>query len=233
MSRTAVLGDIHGDFERMLELVGAIPNEVPLVLVGDYFDRWPQAMEVVRWAMQRPNLTALLGNHDILVLGVLAEERDGGGGRCTETWLYNGGQTEDLRRLQADPAAVEWLCGLPAMTRVGEVLIQHCDAPVYLLYGTSPEEVNAAITRRLRSFDADAIFGLFEHLCRRREFYSPKLLHQYLDAFGARALVHGHTPHTAPQAMTLFKGGISNVDGALSRGFGAAPRGFVHWLDEA
>ena len=48
----------------------------------------------------------------------------------------------------------------------------------------------------------------------------------------AERLVHGHTPHTQPHAIELFGGRIVNVDGALSRGFGAEPRGFGHWIEE-
>ena len=232
MAATAVLGDIHGDYERMLGLVGDLDPAVPLVLVGDYFDRWPHAMEAVRWAMARPNLVALLGNHDVLILAVLEEAAAGVKGQATESWLWNGGKTEDLERLQADPEAIEWMRGLAAMTMVGSTLVQHSDSPVYLLYGRSVDEVNRAITARVRSRDPDVLFQLFAHLCRRRQFYAPQELEQYLAVFGARRLVHGHTPHTRPQALELFGGRIVNVDGALSRGFGPDPRGFVHWLDE-
>ena len=55
-------------------------------------------------------------------------------------------------------------------------------------------------------------------------------MRDYLDVFGAKRLVHGHTPHTQPQAISMFDGAIINVDGAMSRGFGPEPRGFVYWL---
>ncbi len=231
MPATACLGDIHGDYERMIELVGDLQPDVPLVVVGDYFDRWNGAVEVIEWLMKRPNTTALLGNHDALILGVVEETIHGREGRNTENWLWNGGKTADLARLMEAPEAMEWLRQRPAMAMVGDTLVQHCDSPVYLNYGTDVESVNDAVRRRLLSRDPEVLFRVFADLCRRRQFYSRETLTAYLDAFGARRLVHGHTPHKQPQAISMFSGSIVNVDGALSRGFGPEPRGFVHWLD--
>jgi len=231
--QTAILGDIHGDYERMLGLVGDLGADVHLVTVGDYFDRWPRAMEVVRWLMARPNTTALLGNHDALILGVIAEvQRGDGGGRANESWVWNGGKQEDLDGLIADPEAIEWLKQRPAMTMLGSTLVQHCDSPVYINYGGSVEEINRAFAVRIASGDPDVLFTVFAHLCRRRQFYKLEELRQYLGVFGATALVHGHTPHLQRAAQSQFNGTIVNVDGALSRGFGPESRGFLHWLPE-
>jgi hypothetical protein len=230
--RTAILGDIHGDYERMLEKIGNLDPATPLVVVGDYFDRWNRGLESIRWLMARPNTISLLGNHDALMLAVLAEVESGQEGRSVESWIWNGGQREDMAHLQTDPEAIEWMRNLPAMTMVGDILVQHCDAPVYLNYGKSVEDVNQAFTQRIATGDPEILFNVFADLCRRRQFYSPDLLRKYLDTFGASKLIHGHTPHTNPQAITLFGGAITNVDGAMSRGFGPEPRGFVHWVGE-
>jgi hypothetical protein len=232
MEHTAILGDIHGDFDRMLEQVGHLDTSTPLVVVGDYFDRWNQGLESVRWLMARPNTTCLLGNHDALMLAVLAEVERNAEGKAVESWIWNGGQREDMKQLQQDLEAIEWIRNLPAMVMLGDILVQHCDAPVYLNYGSSVEEVNAALRREIASDDPERLFKVFAYLCRRRQFYSPELLREYLVAFGAKSLVHGHTPHTQPQAVSLFSGAITNVDGALSRGFGPEQRGFVYWVGD-
>jgi hypothetical protein len=226
----AILGDIHGDHERMLELVGDLDPTVPLVVVGDYFDRWDHAMEAVRWLMQRPNTTALMGNHDALILGVVEETLRGQEGRNTENWLWNGGDRGDLKRLMAEPEALEWLRRLPAMVTIGDTLVQHSDSPVYLVYGDGVDAVNDAFHVRVESREPEVLFRLFADLCRRRQFYSVDTLRGYLKVFQAKRLVHGHTPHTRPHALSMFGGTLVNVDGALSRGFGPGPRGFIHWL---
>jgi hypothetical protein len=230
MRPTAILGDIHGDSERMLELVGDLDPEVALVAVGDYFDRWDHAVEAVKWLMSRPNTTALMGNHDALILGVVEERLRGMEGRNTENWRWNGGKDADLDRLMQEPETMEWIRTLPAMTMVGDALIQHCDSPVYLNYGGDLDAINDSVARRANSRDPEVLFHLFADLCRRRQFYDPQMLRGYLEIFNARRLIHGHTPHTQAQAISMFKGAIVNVDGALSRGFGPEARGFVHWL---
>jgi hypothetical protein len=231
MPPTAILGDIHGDYQRMLELVGDLDGEVPLVVVGDYFDRWDHAVEVVQWLMSRPNTTALMGNHDALILGVIEERLRGvEDGRNAENWHWNGGKDADLAALMREPEAMEWIRNLPAMTMVGDTLIQHCDSPVYLTYGADLTAINESVKRRAGSRDPEVLFHLFADLCKRRQFYSQETLRQYLGVFQAKRLVHGHTPHTRPEAISMFRGAIVNVDGALSRGFGLEPRGFVHWL---
>jgi hypothetical protein len=230
MPSIAILGDIHGDSQRMLELVGDLDPEVPLVVVGDYFDRWDHAVDAIKWLMKRPNTTALVGNHDALILGVVEERLRGIEGRNIENWHWNGGRDADLARLMAEPEAMDWIRNLPAMTMVGDALIQHCDSPVYLAYGGDLDAINDSVRRRAQSRDPEVLFHLFADLCKRRQFYSPETLRQYLDVFRAKRLIHGHTPHTQPRAISMFRGAIVNVDGALSRGFGPEPRGFVHWL---
>jgi hypothetical protein len=230
VTSTAVLGDIHGDYERMLEVVSDVDPGVTLVVVGDYFDRWNHAIEAVHWLMRRPNTTALLGNHDALILGVVEETLHGEGGRNTENWLWNGGKVEDLRRLMGEPEVLDWLRARPAMVMLGDTLVQHSDSPVYLTYGADLASINQLVAKRLASRDPDLLFQLFADLCKRRQFYSAQLVQDYLEVFGAKRLVHGHTPHTQPQAISMFGGSIVNVDGAMSRGFGPEPRGFVYWL---
>jgi hypothetical protein len=231
VATTAVLGDIHGDFDRMEQLVAELKPNDRLITVGDYFDRWDQALEVVHWLMERPNTTALLGNHDAIVLGALEELENGESGRATENWLWNGGQSDDLVRLRRDPQAAAWLRERPAMATVGKTLVQHCDSPVYLLYGRTVDEVNRTFGQRLRARDPNVYIALFAHLCRRREFYAVPDLKDYLAVFGAKRLVHGHTPHTRPGPISLFNDRIVNIDGALSRGFGPGERGFLYWIE--
>jgi Calcineurin-like phosphoesterase len=186
MRAVAVLGDIHGDLQRMLELVGDLDHEVPLVVVGDYFDRWDHAVEAIQWLMARPHTTALMGNHDALILGVVEERLGGVEGRNTENWQWNGGKDADLERLLREPEVMDWIRNLPAMTMVGDTLIQHCDSPVYLSYGGDLDAINESVRRRANSHDPEVFFHLFADLCKRRQFYSQGTLRQYLDIFHAK-----------------------------------------------
>ena len=64
---TYVIGDIHGcydEFRLMLEKITLSAND-RLILVGDYIDRGPDSLRMLRWLERCPeNVTPLRGNHD-------------------------------------------------------------------------------------------------------------------------------------------------------------------------
>ncbi|MFB9833309.1 metallophosphoesterase family protein [Actinoallomurus acaciae] len=66
MRRTVIIGDIHGCFDELLELldeVGLHPDDL-LISVGDLVDRGPAPGEVVGLFRDRPNSVAVMGNHE-------------------------------------------------------------------------------------------------------------------------------------------------------------------------
>lgn len=82
--KTFVIGDIHGAFKALLELLDLIPYDPyvdDLVFVGDYVDGWPESWEVcqhINFLKQKVEnmdgegvVHTLLGNHDDWILDVL------------------------------------------------------------------------------------------------------------------------------------------------------------------
>ncbi|MER5626486.1 metallophosphoesterase family protein [Streptosporangium sp. NPDC002544] len=66
MRRTVIVGDIHGCFDELLELLEKVdlrPDDL-LVSVGDLVDRGPAPGEVVRLFRERPNSVVVMGNHE-------------------------------------------------------------------------------------------------------------------------------------------------------------------------
>jgi serine/threonine protein phosphatase 1 len=66
MRRTIVIGDIHGCFDELVELLDEVdlhPDDL-LVSVGDLVDRGPAPGEVVRLFRERPNSVVVMGNHE-------------------------------------------------------------------------------------------------------------------------------------------------------------------------
>lgn len=66
MRRTVIIGDIHGCFDELLELLQEVnlrPDDL-LVSVGDLVDRGPAPGEVVRFFRERPNSVVVMGNHE-------------------------------------------------------------------------------------------------------------------------------------------------------------------------
>ncbi|HEY1546516.1 MAG TPA: metallophosphoesterase family protein [Kofleriaceae bacterium] len=64
--RTLVIGDIHGCYRELLDLldVAAVAADDIVVSVGDLVDRGPESAEVVAWFRARANAVVLMGNHE-------------------------------------------------------------------------------------------------------------------------------------------------------------------------
>lgn len=125
MTRTYVIGDIHGcyrEFKRLLDLcsddVGGKPAR--LITLGDYVDRGPDSFRVVQLIRHRlageypifKSIIHLKGNHeDMMVQAVL-----GGELRAKQNWVSNNGGDATVdsypnKEVLLDDA--EWLAALP------------------------------------------------------------------------------------------------------------------------
>lgn len=91
MSRTLVIGDIHGGFkalEQVLQRANVTTND-QLIFLGDYVDGWSQSFEVINKLIalkSSHNCVFLRGNHDELFLNWLNKSKD------NPNWLKHGGQ---------------------------------------------------------------------------------------------------------------------------------------------
>ena len=81
-----VMSDLHGckkQFEEMLKTIGFSPDD-HLYIIGDVIDRGNDGIELLRYTMQTPNITLLLGNHELMMREAI--EKDD-----YDLWFYNGG----------------------------------------------------------------------------------------------------------------------------------------------
>jgi calcineurin-like phosphoesterase family protein len=84
VSRSFIIGDIHGDIAALKRIQEQLPPLTPrdtLIFLGDYLDRGPHSAQVVAHVMQLPERTparvvALRGNHEDAWLRVLDEGWD-------------------------------------------------------------------------------------------------------------------------------------------------------------
>ena len=88
--RLIAIGDIHGCDAALRGLLAAIAprRDDTLVLLGDYVDRGPDSRAVIELLVdlrRQTNVVALLGNHEEMMLKVLAGELD------YSIWLKHGG----------------------------------------------------------------------------------------------------------------------------------------------
>ncbi|MDP3542362.1 MAG: metallophosphoesterase [Elusimicrobiota bacterium] len=66
-ARTIVIGDVHGCFAELKDLLRAVKAtpEDRLISVGDLISKGPDSRGVLEWAMQTKNLECVLGNHEL------------------------------------------------------------------------------------------------------------------------------------------------------------------------
>lgn len=210
-----VVGDVHGAYEKLVQLLrqaGLIDEQTNwtgkrahLVFLGDYFDRGPDGIGVVRLirkleaqALQTGGqVTALLGNHEVMILAALLFSRLDARDEVQfrRYWLSNGGRESDLEQLDGEDC--RWLLARPAMIRVGDWLLLHADSTIYNQLGGSIEEVNASAHSLLFREDAEA-WGIFANTFAERLLFTPPdgeaQARAILQTFGGRRIVHGHTP---------------------------------------
>ncbi len=91
------VGDIHGCFESLTELVENIihlQKSDKLILLGDYIDRGDKSKEVVDYIIELQekgfDVISLMGNHEAMLIDAFENEKN------TSKWIQNGG-TETLK----------------------------------------------------------------------------------------------------------------------------------------
>lgn len=103
---TYVMSDIHGEYDRFIELLEKInfnENDT-LYILGDIFDRGPHPIKVILKIMQMPNVICIVGNHELMglrclpfLMGEITDESlaklDADTLDDILTWQYNGFST--------------------------------------------------------------------------------------------------------------------------------------------
>jgi serine/threonine protein phosphatase 1 len=91
-NRIFAIGDIHGCFNAMKELVEnkiKLKQEDKLIFLGDYIDRGPDSKAVIDYIIELQNnnydVVTLLGNHEAMLIDALNNED------ALSKWIQNGG----------------------------------------------------------------------------------------------------------------------------------------------
>lgn len=92
MKRTFVIGDIHGAYkavEQVMEKIEITENDT-LIFLGDYVDGWSESKEVIDFLIkldEKYNCVFIKGNHDAWCEDWLST------GNSDKTWLFHGGES--------------------------------------------------------------------------------------------------------------------------------------------
>jgi len=115
--RHFVLGDLHGRYDALLDLLNMIeynPETDIIYSVGDIIDRGPKSYEAIKFFMQENNYM-VLGNHEHMVINPM---------QWRDVWVANGGiQCMDSLRSNKE-SSEQWMIDifqqLPYVIDVGE-----------------------------------------------------------------------------------------------------------------
>jgi len=90
-----VVGDVHGEYASLLNLVAKTPLHSKLIFVGDLIDRGSQSAEVVRFIRQN-RLACVKGNHEVMMIEYgtqfVNEIENGQSIEQENMWLKHGGR---------------------------------------------------------------------------------------------------------------------------------------------
>ena len=134
------VSDLHGCYDKFMKLLGMIglKEDDTLYVLGDIVDRGPENVKLIREIVSRPNIRALMGNHDYLVALMLQtdgmktlpsadKKSDAQRKRLEargffEAWLSDGGNTTwaELERISEQEKKVirRYLRSLPIFTEI-------------------------------------------------------------------------------------------------------------------
>ncbi|HLI92056.1 MAG TPA: metallophosphoesterase family protein [Puia sp.] len=92
MGRTLVIGDIHGGYKALQQVMerAGLGAADRLIFLGDYVDGWSQSSAVIDYLIDLERgheCVFILGNHDAWCLEWLS------GGSLSRDWLFNSGET--------------------------------------------------------------------------------------------------------------------------------------------
>jgi serine/threonine protein phosphatase 1 len=87
VSRTFVIGDIHGAYRALRQCVekSGIKDDDHLICLGDVCDGWPETKPCVDYLLQLKKVTYILGNHDLWLYEWMLT------GKPESIWLTQGG----------------------------------------------------------------------------------------------------------------------------------------------
>ncbi|MCS3867508.1 serine/threonine protein phosphatase 1 [Chryseobacterium ginsenosidimutans] len=92
MKRTLAIGDIHGGFKALMQVLvrAHVTENDTLIFLGDYVDGWSESSQIIRFLMelsQRQECIFIKGNHDAWTEDWLSFEN------APDVWLQNGGKS--------------------------------------------------------------------------------------------------------------------------------------------
>lgn len=196
ISRIFAIGDIHGCFKAMKELIEnkiQLSKEDKLIFLGDYIDRGPDSKKVLDYIIELQNnqydIVPLRGNHESMLIDAWYNEK------LVFKWIQNGGSetllsfgTDKLKNI--DSKYMHFLENLNYYYELDKYIFVHAG-------------FNDSID--------DPFSDKYSMLWNSREQYLNPLLND-------RTIIHGHAPVPLNiiQKQITNNTGVINIDGGCA-----------------
>lgn len=126
MKKTYVIGDVHGCYYTLKNLLSKLKENSEIIFVGDLCDRGLHSKEVIELIIQN-NYKVILGNHDEYLIQHAIDSINGIDNRWTREDYMGGKETiesykDDMETLNKH---IEWLKTLPRYIMIENYFISH------------------------------------------------------------------------------------------------------------
>lgn len=222
---TYVVSDLHGHFNEFMYGLGKINFDFTkdiLFVLGDCIDRGPDGIRLLNFIRKCPNMELLLGNHELMMMHVVA--RDGAIGSTFSDdymlWVYYNHGKPTLRTLQSLPkeereALMDWLYTRSVITSF------YIDGKHFTLTHSS---YNADCVDK--PFDELEYSDVYDIVWRSR-FRRDLRCSRFQDTEPNTTFICGHVPQQsithadfAPIEKPWNEGNLYDIDGGLPYGRG-------------
>lgn len=183
LENTFVIGDVHGCYHTLLNLVNRLPKDAELIFVGDLCDKGDFSKDVIRFVMEN-NYQVIQGNHDDLMVKHL---KDASEGIYDVPWSYDKrfGGLSTIESYKDDKELIskhlEWLVSLPIYIEIEDYFITHAFGLEYYEHRNNPSYKTEFLSNRyyknvplkVVKHDKINIFGhcVFDEVLEAHNFY--------------------------------------------------------------
>ncbi len=189
MTKHYIIGDIHGEYQMLLDLISKLPNNAKLIFVGDLINRGRESKEVVDF-VKKYAFGIVRGNHEeyLLKYGTIFLEELNNSTISSSIWPYkvisstlrsygllsiNSNRViynqKAIEKLKAD---MEWMASLPIYLELGQlkgysspIVVTHASVGKYWLFKDRfPEYFTYyALNNRYAPSNSSPIFNIYGH----------------------------------------------------------------------
>lgn len=147
---TYVIGDVHGCFYTLIDLINKLPKNAKLIFVGDLCDRGLYSKEVIEYVKSN-NHICILGNHDFYLIEHIKECLNGAQIRWNTKKYMGGLETIEnyKNNLNLLDQHIDWLKNLPQYVLINKYFITHAFCMPYFKRRNDKEKSHAMMVNRI------------------------------------------------------------------------------------